>query len=257
MKYGRRPAVHTRRTMRLALAFHKALASLGASPATSDDYVSAVMRQSAQGWICWWNNSLGDCVCEDSGHELMLHTANAGAIVIPASQDILQLYQAVGGYQPGNPSTDQGCDEMSMEAYMMATGLCGQKSAATGPVDPSNMDHLRWAVQIFGACRLGISVTDQMMSDFGAGNAWTSFAGNVEGDHDVPIVKYDAQYAYVVTWGKLQPVAWPLVANSNFLEEAHLSVWPDFVKAGGTTPAGFSLQQMLDDAQAVEMQEAA
>ena len=252
MKLGRQPAVHTKRTMRLALAFHRALATLGTAPTASDDYVSAVMKQSPQGWICWWNDSLGDCVCEDSGHELMLHSANAATIIIPAAQDILQLYEAVGGYNPSDPSTDQGCDETSMEQYLMSTGLCGQKSVATGPVDPTNMDHLKWAVQVFGACRLGIAVTDQMMADFNAGNPWVTFSGNVEGGHDVPIVKYDSSYAYVVTWGKLQPVAWSLVANTNFLEEAHLSVWPDFISAGGTTPAGFNLQQMVDDAQAVE-----
>ena len=252
MKFGRKPAVHNRRTMRLAIAFHRALASLGTAPTVSDDYISAVMKQSPQGWICWLNNSLGDCVAEDSGHELMLHSANASTIVIPSTQDILALYEAVGGYNPSDPSTDQGCDETSMEQYMMQAGLCGQKSVATGPVDPSNMDHLRWAVQIFGACRLGIAVTDQMMNDFNAGNAWETFSGDVEGGHDVPIVKYDAAFAYVVTWGKLQPVAWSLVANSNFLQEAHLSVWPDFTNAGGTTPAGFKLADMIADAQAVE-----
>lgn len=256
MKYGRKPAIHTRRTMRLAIAFHRALATLGTPPPVSDDYVSAVMKQSPQGWICWLNNQLGDCVCEDSGHEVMLHTANAGSIVIPTADDILKLYEAVGGYVPGNASTDQGCDEMSMEAYMMSTGLCGQKSVATGPVDPTNADHIRWAVQVFGACRLGIIVDQRMESEFASKQPWETPADPNDpnaGGHDVPIVKYDTEYAWIVTWGGLQPVAWPLVTQPKFLDESHLAVYPDFTRAGGTTPAGFNLQQMLDDAKAVEM----
>lgn len=241
--------------MRLAIAFHRALDTLGTAPTVSDDYVSAVMQQSRGGWICWWNDSEGDCVCEDSGHQVMLHTANTGVITIPTAEDIQKLYEAVGGYVPGNPSTDQGCDETSMEQYLMATGLCGHKSAASGPLDPSNLDHLRWAVQIFGACRLGISVTDQMMQAFSAGQPWDTLAGSIEGGHDVPIVKYDAQYAYVVTWGRLQPVSWALLGNPQFLEEAHCSVWPDWVRAGGTGPSGFSLQDMLADAAAIEASE--
>lgn len=259
-RLGRKPAVHNRRTFRLGLALHQALATLPAPPASSDDYVSAVLRQSPQGWIDWWNTSLGDCVCEDSGHELMLHTANAGTIVVPSAQDILSLYETVGGYVQGNSSTDQGCDETAMCQYLVSTGLCGQKSAATGPLDPSNLDHLRWCVQIFGACRLGIIVDDAMISAFESKQPWEQPANPDDpnaGGHDVPIVRYDAQYAYVVTWGALQPVAWSLVANSAFLDEAHVSVDPDFVRAGGTTVAGFDLAQMLSDAQAIEAQEAA
>lgn len=246
--------------MRLALVFHQALASLGTAPTVSEDYVSAVTKQSSSGWIDWYNTQLGDCVCEDSGHEVMLHTANASSIVIPQASDILALYEAVGGYVPGNPSTDQGCDETSMEQYMMTTGLCGQKSVATGPIDPTNLNNLRWAVQIFGACRLGIIVDDAMIQQFSSGQPWTTPAVANDpsiGGHDVPIVKYDLQYAYVVTWGGLQPVSWSLVGNSAFLDEAHCAVYPDFCSAGGTTPAGFNLTQMVADAQAVEQQEAA
>lgn len=260
MRLGRKPAVHTRRTMRLGVAMHQALASLGSPPPVSDDYVSAVMKQSAAGWICWWNNTLGDCVCEDSGHGLMLRTANASSIIIPTAQDILGLYEKVGGFVPGNESTDQGCDETNMCRYLMTTGLCGQKAAATGPIDPTSMDHLKWAVQIFGSCRLGIVVDEQMEQQFSSGEPWTTPAAANDpnaGGHDVPIVKYDAEYAYVVTWGGLQPVTWSLVMQPPFLEEAHCEAWADFARAGGTAPNGFDLAAMLAAAQQIEMQEAA
>lgn len=241
--------------MRLAIAFHMALAALGTPPASSDDYVSAVMKQSAQGWIDWYNTQLSDCVCEDSGHDLMLRSANVGSIVIPTQQDILGLYEAVGGYKLGDESTDQGCDETAMEQYMMSTGLLGHKSAATGPIDPTNTDHIKWAIQIFGGCRLGIYVDQAMLQQFGSGQPWEQPGDPNDpngGGHDPRAVKYDSAYLYVVTWGRLQPVAWPLVPKPAFLEEAHLGVYPDFVRAGGTNPAGFNMQGMLDNAKAIE-----
>lgn len=230
----------------------RALDPLGVPPSVSDDYVSAVMAQSPQGFMCWWNNSLGDCVCEDSGHTLMLRTANAGSIVIPTADDILKLYEAVGGYNPADPSTDQGCDETAMCQYLETTGLCGHKSAGTGVIDPANLDHIRWGVQLFGAVRTGIMVTQEMMDAFAAGRPWESSTGSVLGGHDVPVVKYDAQYAYVVTWGKLQAVAWSLMGDSQFLDEAHCEVFPDWVRVAGTAPSGFNLAALLADLPAVE-----
>jgi hypothetical protein len=250
-KLGRRAALHTRRTMVSALALQRALAPLGAPPGVSDDYVAAVDKVTGGDWGMCLNDSLGDCVIADSAHQVMLHTANGGGIVTPSDQDCLAMYVAVGGYNPnaalvnGENPTDQGCVEVDACQYLQSTGLCGQKSAGTGSVDPANLDHLRWAVQLFGACRLGITVTQSMMDDTDAGNPWTRASGAVLGGHDVPIVKYDAQFAYVVTWGKLQAVAWGLVAEQSFLDEAHAEVWPDFVTAAGTAPNGFDLPALL------------
>jgi hypothetical protein len=247
-KTGRLPPRHTQRTMRSALVLHDLFNSLGTPPGESKDYVSAVMRST--GWINWYNSQLGDCVCEDSGHELMLVTANAGQIIIPAAADILDLYEKVGGYVPGNSSTDQGCDETTMCEYMVHTGLCGQKAAGTGMVNPANLDHVRWAVQLFGACRLGIIVDSNMEQQFESGQPWTTPANPDDpdsGGHDVPVVRYDANYAYVVTWGSLQPVAWSLMAQSTFVEEAHATVWPAFIQSNGSAPNGLNLMQLLAD----------
>jgi hypothetical protein len=251
VKLGRRPAVHNRRTMLSALAMARALDPLGTPPRISNDYVSAVLKASPGGFEMFLNDKLGDCVCADSAHQVMLHTANSGTIVIPTDQDVIALYEAVGGYDPsqvqpdGSNPTDQGCAETDMCQYMMTTGLCGQKSAGTASVAPGNNDHIAWCVQLFGACRLGIEVTDDMINDFSSGQPWTNMSGNVMGGHDVPIVKYDGTYAYVVTWGQLQPVSWTLLQNTDFLQEAHASVDPDFINATGVAPSGFRLAELL------------
>lgn len=249
-KLGRRPARHTMRTMRAAIAIARHLAALGPPPPTSTDYVSPMLAQCGGNLGMFLNDQLGDCVCADSAHQVMLHTANGGQIVIPTDADVLALYEAVGGYKPGDSSTDQGCDETSMCEYLMTTGLSGQKSAGSGPIDPQNLDHVRWAVQLFGACRLGVVVDSQMESQYSSGQPWTTPADPNDqsaGGHDVPVVKYDADYAYVITWGKVQPVAWSLMAQQAFLEEAHAEVWPEFIANTGSAPNGLNLQQLLSD----------
>jgi hypothetical protein len=241
--------------MQSALALYKALAPLGTPPPASDDYVSAVLKQSPGGWLMDMNDQLGCCVIADSAHQVMLHTANVGTIVVPSDQDVIAMYSAVGGYVLGNPATDQGCDESAACQYLETTGLCGQKSTGTAMVNPSDLDNLRWTVQIFGACRLGIIVNDEMQQQFSSGQPWTVPAAANDtsaGGHDVPIVKYDTEYAYVVTWGALQPVAWSLIGNSAFLDESHIELFPDFIAATGTTPAGFNLAQLQADLDALK-----
>lgn len=241
-------------------SLYRALAPLGAAPAKCSDYVSAVTRQAPGGWGMYLNNQVGDCVPAAACHGVMLRTANAGKIVIPTDTQCLAAYETVGGYVPGDPETDTGCDEGAMCEYMIATGIAGQKDTATAPIDPTNIEHVKWSVQLFGSAMLGIIVDERMEDEFANGQPWETPADPRDpnaGGHGVPFVSYDASYAYVVTWGGLQAVAWPLVASANFLEEAHGSVAVDFLRAGGTAPSGFDLQTLLADLGALGMAQAA
>lgn len=262
-KLGRRPAVHNRRTMRSAIVMARHLAAIGAPPTQSQDYLTP-LKQALVGvglnggpFGMYLNDSLGDCVCADTAHQVLLRTACAGAgLVVPSDGDVLALYEAVGGYKPQDPSTDQGCDETSMESYLGTTGFCNQKSAGNGMIDPSNLDHVRWGIQLFGGVRLGIVVDQQMESQFESAQPWTTPADPNDpnaGGHDVYAVAYDqaAGTFTVITWGGLAYVTDGLMGNAAFLDETHGSVWPDFITATGSAPNGFDLQQLLSDLPAV------
>lgn len=282
-KRGRRPAVHTLRTMRGALALDKALASLGAPPAVCTDYVSTAITaltsiSVAPGggggpWGMYLNGpgqdvppgvpaeGLGDCTIADSCHHLMLTSANGGQIVVPTNAQALTAYEAVSGYQLGNEATDSGADETTVCDYMMSTGIAGVKSAGTGMLDPTNIDRIKWSIQIFGCARLGIIADEQMEDEFSSLEPWTTAADPNDPDaagHDVPAFFYDQNFLYVVTWGGggwakgLQPVAWSLVANQAWLEECHAEVFADFVAAGATAPSGFDLAGLLAELPQVE-----
>jgi len=250
MKLGKHPARHTLHSMRGALILAQHLNDLGSPPTASDDYVAAVVK-SGKDWGMMGNDTLGDCVCADTGHTLMLRTANASTIVVPTDADVIALYEAVGGYNPANPdNTDNGCDESAMCDYLKATGFLGHKSDADGMIDPANLDHVKWAVQLMGHCRIGLNMPTFAMDQFDRNEPWDlnpPASQDIEGGHDVPIVKYDGQYFYVVTWGKLQ--AMTPAFFKQFADEAHAEVFFDWIKSTGTAPPGFDLEQLVSDLQ--------
>jgi hypothetical protein len=249
VKTGRRAAIHTRRTMRSALIMAKALDALGAGPQTTNDYRVAVNKATGGDWGMMGNDTAGDCVWADSGHHLMLRTANAaGQIVIPTAQEVLACYSAVTGYMPGNTATDVGTNEVDAMAYLKSVGLLGHKSDDYGTIDPLNQDHVRWCVQLFGECRLGILVTPGMIQQFEDKQPWTRLLNDATPDgHDVPIVYCDPNWAYVITWAGEQRVAWSLLANPNFVDEAHAELYFDWIREQGTAPSNLDLNQLDAD----------
>jgi hypothetical protein len=251
LKFGRKPAVHNERTKQSGFAMDRALAPLGAAPAVSNDYVAAVDAVTGGNWQMLGNDQWGDCCEADDGHYLMLRTANQGPMVIPTTAEVLALYSAETGFDPSNPNTDQGTDEVSDCEFMVNTGLLGHKAESTAFVDPHNENYLKWCIQLFGGCKFGINFPQSAMDQFNAGQPWTVVAndGGIIGGHDVVGVKYDGTYFYVVTWGKLQAVspAW----IDQYADEAHVLLFPDWIAANGASPAGFSLMTLIEDLKAI------
>jgi len=251
LKLGRKPALFTSQSMKLAFRIEQSLNIIGPAPMVSADFTSAVTDLVGTNWGMMLNDQLGCCTCSDSGHTLMLRTANTGTWHYPSDADIMTMYRACSGYDPSVPASDQGCDENVVCQYMMDTGLAGHKSVGTAPIvtgrmDSAALERIRWGVQLFGAVRLGVNLPDNAEQQFDAGVPWTVVGTpEIDGGHDVPVVKYDGAYFYVVTWGKLQKVSrdWLL----QYVEEAHVEMYPDFLMSTGLTPAKFDMNTLIAD----------
>jgi hypothetical protein len=251
-KLGRKPAVHTARTKRSKDIIARALAPLGTAPTISDDYVSAVTAATGGDWGILGNDQYGDCVPADDGHYLMLRTANTGTIVIPTEAQVLALYSAETGFNPADPNTDQGTDETSDCEFMVSTGFLGHKADATTALDPTNLNNIKWCIQLFGGIKFGVNLPQSAMDQFDAGKPWgvVEKDGGIIGGHDVLGVKYDGTFFYVVTWGRLQIVdpAWIL----KYVEEAHALLFADWIAQNGTAPSGLDLQALISDLSQIE-----
>jgi hypothetical protein len=257
LKFGRLPAVRTPRTEALGRAMARALEPLGAPPAQSNDYYSPVERQvgGSGGWGMLGNDQWGDCVEADEGHYLMLRTANAGTMVVPTADQVLALYSAETGFNPSDPNTDQGTNEASDCAFMVSTGFLDHKAAATGPIDYTNLNNMRWAIQLFGACKIGFNIQQAQVDQFNSGNDWGYVSGSqTVGGHDVPLVAYYTDGSFdAISWGRRVHCAPSFVATaSGLIDEAHALIFPDWIEANGAAPSGFDLQQLLIDASEIE-----
>ena len=279
MKFGRKPARFTRESFMRSHVLARHLSALGPAPATPRDWVSAVTTADTAAWGMFANGpdpnapaplsqqGLGDCVIADCAHQEMLRTANVGTIWIPTDLQVLALYtyfqgmnidpnssdldaNAIAAYLEQN---DNGCDELTVIQYLTTTGWQGRKLGGSANLDPTQLDQLKWAVCIFGASRLGLNLPQSAMDQFNAGQPWDYVAGSsLDGGHDVPIVQYDANYVYVVTWGQLQPVTYAFLAakyddGTPYVDEAHAELAFDWVNAAGTCPDNLDLAQLQAD----------
>lgn len=240
------------------------LASLGRPPVVSTDYVAAVMAQVPKSDFPWGmdgNDTFGDCVFADSSHQAMLYTANTGKIWIPTVQETLGLYSAVTGFNPDDPNTDRGANELSTIDYLTKFGYGGYKLLGHANINPTNAEHLRWTVELFGCSRLGINLPEHAETQFDAGVPWAPVKGEkYVGGHDVLLVKYLPNMYFVVTWGRLQPVSPPFFTakyadGTPYVEEAHAELHPAWIEQNGRkqgfSPSGHDLKTLIADLRVV------
>lgn len=258
-KLGRRSPLFAPRHMKAALLVNEVLASFGAPPAASQDFMPEVAR--AGGFQMYLNDTLGDCTGADCGNAMIWRSAAAGTPIVPTVADVLGVYEATGGYRPIDPNnpqtnaTDQGADENTVSAYMVSHGIAGHKAEATAPIiagawDFGAFQRLKWAIVIFGGVRLGVNLPVSAESQTSAGQPW-SLAGDqtISGGHDVFATNYTLTSFFVATWGQRQEVTpdW----MEKFTEEAHIELWPVFIRPSGFTPTGFKEATLIKDLQAL------
>src|ERR1700691_3488684 len=77
------------------------------------------------------NDKLGDCVIAGMAHVVGALTGGAGPKpYLYSDKQIIGLYSAIGGYVPGDPATDQGCDEQTALNYWENNGALPPKTTS-------------------------------------------------------------------------------------------------------------------------------
>ncbi len=190
-------------------------------PAAPDaaDYYSHVTD-----WGMCLNDRIGDCTLAGVDH--LLKAWNREVNVndpTPSDEQIGQIYFSLTGGQ------DTGLVEYNVLETWRTKGLFGSKIAAYAPVDFSDETNLRDAVAFYGGSYLGVKLPLSAQQQFQAGEPWSVVAGSpIEGGHCIVAVGYDANYVYIVSWGKVVPVTYAWLAA--YLEEAWAIIPDEFVK---------------------------
>lgn len=221
-------------------------------PLTDDvDRASAVPS-----WPMYLNDSLGDCTIAGIGHFYgALSQYGHGSEALFADTEIQAVYSRVGGYVPGDPSTDNGCVMGQVLADQKATGItdtAGKVHKVAGYAgfgNPHDLNLLGQVLEVFGTVYVGCNVQQQMEQAFADGQPWTWVPGDeIIGGHAICLQRRlgsgNAPLEYV-TWGALQPATTAFQAYA--VEEAWAVVTEDWVRTNGTTVEGLDLQQLLSD----------
>jgi len=198
--------------------------------------------QAYSDWKMLGNDQYGDCVWAGAAHEHMLfNKVIQHQDVAFDDQSVLGDYSAVTGFDPNNPSTDQGTNVHDALDYRRKTGIADASGTrhqigAYVALDPKNWDHLEQAAYIFGAVGIGFEFPRSAMDQFNNGEPWDVVPGSpIEGGHYVPVVGTvdSPNQATAITWGKRQPFTRAFYEQYN--DESWVYITPEELHDG----AGF------------------
>lgn len=200
-------------------------------------------------WGMLANDQYGDCVFAGAAHETMLWNAEAKRVTAFTNKSVLSDYSAVTGFNPKDPSTDNGTDMQAAASYRRKTGMKDAKGkrhkiAAYLAIKPGDVPNLRRAMYLFGAVGIGIAFPASAMDQFNAGKPWTVVSRSpIEGGHYIPAIAWRNGKAVCVTWGKLQGMASAFYAK--YCDEVVCYVSEEMLTAG-KSPEGFDRAALLD-----------
>jgi hypothetical protein len=202
------------------------------------------------------NNRLGDCVPVEVLHSIETFHIAAGTPPPPfADADAIALYGAVGGYNPSDPSTDQGTDPGTAWDYWQATGVtCAadsslHKIAGLIGIDSTNAVERHLGIYEFDAIQYAISLplSWQGASEWtGVPSADPNSQPGSWGGHGVMSRSWDASgNESIVTWGT------DLLAASNslgaYLQEAAVVVSEEMLSLTGVSRCGIHWSDLVSD----------
>jgi hypothetical protein len=247
MKFGRnRPrVVHPHLKLKNYLK-----ASLPAAPPS----VSYAPAASAVLSDIFGNDTLGDCVIAAGYHVVGVETGNAGDLFHASADQIIADYSAIGGYVPGDPSTDQGCNVQTALAYWQTHGFAnGTKIAGYLAVDPTNVAEVQSALWLFENLIIGLELPDTYTNPFPSASGFTWGPGKADPSqgHCIMANGYIAQGLSIDTWaleGTFTYSALAALCSASEGGELWVMLTPDQIaKAASKAPNGFAWQDLVVD----------
>ncbi|MFJ8471285.1 hypothetical protein [Kitasatospora sp. NPDC094011] len=180
-------------------------------------------------WPMDGNDQYGDCTMAAAAHMIQSWNAQtAEQDTVPTQQQVVAEYFQLSGGQ------DTGLVEADVLKTWQSGGLWGNTVVAYAPVNVHSLTVLQQAIALFGAVYAGIQVPANAQQQFQAGEPWTLDPGwqrqKIEGGHAIPLLGYDAEWIYAITWGGVQRIAWDWW--STYADEAWAVLAQEYAQAG-------------------------
>lgn len=234
---GRQPVRHDPRTMML-----RALMPSLPAPPPARDWTSQL--PSDIGMLD--NDQIGDCTIASAAHLIQLWSSQTGLIQCPTIGQVLAAYSAVSGYKPGDPSTDQGANMLTVLNYWRNVGVGGHQIGAFVKVDHTDVGHVQAAIDFFGGVYIGanLPLTAQKQDAPWAGPASPTgdAAPGSWGGHCMAVGAYDRNHCTFLTWGKRQVADWAWWYY--YVDECYAIVSQEWLAQDGLAPVGLPIETL-------------
>jgi len=205
------------------------------------------------------NDVLGCCTVAAAAHMIQAWTASNGAQVIIPDDEIVKIYSAVGGYVPGDPSTDNGAYMLDVLKYWRDVGFvdaAGKVHKILGWValNPKNRKQMAIAGDLFGGVYVGLDLPLSAQRQ----EVWATPEGGPVGDglprswggHAECDLNYGPVGRACITWGDLKTKTHDF--DDHYAEEAYACASADdWAQGGHAAPSGVLIDELLADMQAV------
>jgi hypothetical protein len=208
------------------------------------------------------NDSLGDCVLAEEAHFIGVVTGNAGTLYSYTQAQTIAAYSAITGYNPANPSSDQGTDPtVCMNYFTQNPYADGSKLDGWVSVDATSVPEVQFAIGALGNLKIWLSLPDVYINPFPSSNGfvWDVATPNPSQGHCIGspaynsprIVGSNSNGVQIMTWGLIGTMTWSGLARLCApLAGGGLAVrltrdWMN--KANGNTPAGFAYADLVSD----------
>ena len=199
------------------------------------------------------NDQLGDCVIAAMGHMVQqwtyFSTAGAGMQTM-TDAEALAAYEAIAGYNPSDPATDQGTDMLTALNYWRNTGIMVAGNSTRLPVMSGRSDESSGSAEAILAFRQPVygratpcqrsEPSDWIVPDggvYGPAGKPGSWGG-----HCIPTMAESPETLSCITWAER------LKMSHNFLfdycDECYAVLSPDWFT---TAPNGFDSKQLQAD----------
>jgi hypothetical protein len=143
------------------------------------------------------NDTLGNCTVAGVAHGITCQNGPVGKKVIPAAQDVINLYHSLGG---------RGMSGLQLTTVLSAWRrgiLGGHTIAADVNIDPGDKKAVRQSIQYLNGTYIGFNTNGRTVYDFQNGLRWTDDGREDGGGHAVWVLDFDDRTGLfrILTWG--------------------------------------------------------
>jgi len=210
----------------------------------ADPPVDRLWQQPVNDWGVMGNDRHGNCTTVTAAHIILAWRANELNDTKRISDNaVIELAREIGGL---NGFSILERLRLWRKRQFWATALW-----AFVDVNPQDQREVAIAINSFGAADVGVNLPNAWRSadvwDTGEGAAYRPGSW---GSHSVPLVGYNANYVYAVTWGEVVAMTWAAVER--YCDEAYALLSPDWLAQDSASPSGFDLCQLHADLHAID-----